>query len=62
MAFQQDFLGLVPVSVLHRALQVGPMVTVEVLKYPILILQASVSLFLGSILLNRRKAPILRPC
>lgn len=42
IALQEDLLGLVPVSVLHRALQVGSVVAVQVLEDAILVLEPAV--------------------
>ena len=38
MAFQYNFLRLVPISIFHSTLQIRTMMTVEVLKYPIFVL------------------------
>jgi hypothetical protein len=42
MALKQNVLGLVPVSVLHRALQVRAMVSVQIREDPVLVLQPTV--------------------
>lgn len=42
MALEYNFLGLMPVSIFHRALQIGAMMSIEVLEDPVLILQTSV--------------------
>ena len=39
MTFQYYLLGLVPVSVFHRALQIRAMMPIKVLKYPVLVFQ-----------------------
>ena len=44
MALEYDFFRLVPVSVFHRALQIGAMVPVQVLEDPVLVLQATMNL------------------
>lgn len=54
MALQHDILGLVPVAVLHRALQIRAMVAVQVGKYPVLVLQTAI-LSLGRALLDGRE-------
>jgi hypothetical protein len=42
VALQQDLLRLVPVAVLHRALQIGAVVAVQVLEDTVLVLEAAV--------------------
>jgi hypothetical protein len=42
VALEQDLLRLVPIAVLLRALQVRPVVSIEVLEDPVLVLQASI--------------------
>ena len=37
MTFEQDLLGLIPVSILLGTLQIGPVVSVEVLEDTILV-------------------------
>ena len=39
MTFQYYLLRFVPVAVLHRTLQIGAMMPVKVLEYPVLVLQ-----------------------
>jgi hypothetical protein len=43
MALEQNVLGLVPVSVLHRTLQVRAMMPIQVRENPVLVLQATVN-------------------
>lgn len=64
MSLSQDFLRLVPVSILLSTLQVGTVVTVKVLKNSVLVLQSTISLHWrgildsgkSSVLLLRRKS------
>lgn len=53
MPLQQNLLCLIPIPILHRALEICAMMTVQVLEYAILILQSSVN-SLRSAILNRR--------
>lgn len=39
MTLEYDLLCLIPVAIFHRAFEVCAMVAVEVLEYPILVLQ-----------------------
>ena len=41
MALQYDFLCLVPIAILLRALQVCTVVAIQILEYPILVFQSS---------------------
>lgn len=43
MALENDLLRLVPISIFHRALQIGAMVAVQIREYPILVLETSIS-------------------
>jgi len=50
MTLQQNFFRLVPIPILHRTLQVRPVMAVQVRKYPVLILQPTVCLLRRAIL------------
>lgn len=50
VALVDNLLGLVPVTVLHGALEIGPMVAVEVLKNAVLVLETTLVLDWGSVL------------
>jgi len=50
MALQQNLFRLVPITILHRALQIRPMMAVQVCKYPVLILQPTICLLRRPIL------------
>ena len=52
MPLEHNFLRLIPVAIFHRALQICSMVAVEVLEYPILILQAAIASLLRLTFLN----------
>jgi hypothetical protein len=54
MTLQYDFLCFVPIAIFHRTLQIRPMVSVQVLKYPILVPETSIDL-LWRTFLNRSK-------
>lgn len=41
MPLEYDLLRLMPVTIFHGTLQVRPMVSVEILEYPVLITQSS---------------------
>ena len=43
MALVQNSLGVVPITVLHRTLQIRTMVSVQVGEYPILVLQTTIN-------------------
>ena len=42
MSLEDDLLRFMPIAVLLCALQIGPVMTVQVLEYPVLILEASI--------------------
>lgn len=50
MPLQQYLFRLVPITILHCALQIRPMMAVQVRKYPVLILQPTVCLLRRTIL------------
>lgn len=50
MALAEDLLGLVPVTILHGAFEVGSMVTVKVLENTVLVLETTLVLNWGSVL------------
>lgn len=58
MTFQNDFLRLVPIAILLSTLQVGTVVAVKILKYSVLVLQATVPSLWGSFL-NGGEIPLL---
>jgi hypothetical protein len=60
VALEQNLLRLVPVAVLHGALQVRAMVAVQVLEDPVLVLEASIDP-LGRRIVHRRQAALLCP-
>jgi hypothetical protein len=59
MALEYYFLGLVPISQLHGALQVCWIPSVEILKYTVLIFEAAVC-SLWRAILDSRKGPCSR--
>lgn len=62
MTLQDNLLCLVPVTIFHRALQVCAMMPIQILKYPILILQSSKLgpfRWLGRAILHRCQTPVL---
>ena len=59
MTFKDDFFRFVPVAILHCTFQVGAMMSVQVLKYPILILQSSIARFLWQSIMHSREASTL---
>lgn len=50
VALAEDLLGLVPVTILHGALEVGSMVAVKVLENTVLVLETTLVLNWGSVL------------
>lgn len=52
MTLKNHFLGLVPIAILHRRLEIGTMVTVQIRENAVLILQSAVCLLRGSSILN----------
>ena len=41
MTFQYYLLGLIPIAILHRTLQISAMVSVQILEYPVLVFQSA---------------------
>ena len=62
MSLENDLLGLVPISIFLRTLEICTMVTVEVGEYPVLISQASVLLLWWHILYRGETACLLGCC
>jgi hypothetical protein len=60
VALEQNLLRLVPVAVLHRALEVGAVVAVQVLEDPVLVPEAAVHP-LGRRIVDCRQAALLCP-
>jgi hypothetical protein len=59
MALQQNLFRLIPITILHRALQIRPMMAVQVRKYPVLILQSTICL-LRRVILHCSEGAFLR--
>jgi hypothetical protein len=55
ITLQNHILSLVPITVLHRGLQISAMVSVEVCEDPVLILQTAMVPYGGSVVLNGRE-------
>lgn len=55
MTLQNDILRPVPVTILHRRLQISSMVSVEVGEDPILVLQTAIVLDRGGVVLDGRE-------
>lgn len=58
MALENDLLGLVPVAILHGALQSGVVVAVEILEDAVLVLETTIVAH-GSIRHGRERAGLL---
>src|SRR5271163_4154831 len=59
MAFVYDLLCLVPITKFHCALQIGTIASVEVLKYPILVFEATILPWRGFAILHCCHRPAL---
>jgi hypothetical protein len=57
VTLENHLLRLVPIAILHRRLEVGTMVTIQVRENTVLVLQSAVCLLRGSSILNSGEGP-----
>lgn len=52
MTLENHLLRLVPIAILHRRLEIGTMVTIQIRENTVLVLQSAICLLRGSSILN----------